>query len=152
PLLQLRKRYLGEPGTRAGAEEADVVRDLRERDGDRLQRARCLHDPVTRRLGLEGVGRRRDLEACLVGEQLADERRKLRMRVETRASCSTAERDLSQPWQGIANARDALAYLGRIARELLAERDGNGIHPVRPPRFDDIVELPRLRLERGRKT
>ena len=43
---------------------------------------------------------------------------------------------------------DALAHLGGVAAELLAERDRHGVHPVRAARLDDVVELLRLRLER----
>ncbi len=98
-----------------------------------------------------GIGRRRDLEAGLVREQLADARGELRMRVEAGAGRGAAERDLAEPRQRVADARDALAHLRCVAGELLAERDRDGVHPVRPARLDDVVELLRLRLERGRE-
>ena len=58
-LLELGQEDLGEPGARPGAHEAEVVRDLRQRDGDRLERARGLDEPVARGLRLERIGRRR---------------------------------------------------------------------------------------------
>ena len=45
----------------------------------------------------------------------------------------------------------ALAHLRRVAAELLAERDGHRVHPVRAAGLDDVVELVRLRLERVRE-
>ena len=54
---------LGEAGARAGAHEAEVVGDLRQRDGDGLQRARGLDERVARGLRLERIGGREDRQA-----------------------------------------------------------------------------------------
>ena len=82
-------------------------------------------------------------------QQLAHPRGELGMRVEAGAGRGAAERDLAEPRQRVLDARDALAHLRGVAGELLAERDGDGVHPVRAARLDDVVELLRLRLERG---
>jgi hypothetical protein len=61
------------------------------------------------------------------------------------------ERDLAEPRQRVAHPRDALAHLRRVSRELLSERDGHRVHPVRASRLDDVVELAGLGLERRRE-
>src|SRR5205807_8975821 len=66
------------------------------------------------------------------------------MRVQTGARGGTAERDLSHLRQRVADAARAEANLGRVARELLAEGHGNGVHQVSPARLDDVVKLARL--------
>ena len=75
----------------------------------------------------------------------------LRVRVQAGADGGAAERDLAEAGEGILDARDALAHLRRVARELLAERDGDGVHPVGAARLDHVVELGGLRLERARE-
>src|SRR5207248_616936 len=59
-----------------------------------------------------------------------------------------AERDLPEPLERALDPRLAFAYLGGVAAELLPQRDGDGVHPVRSARLDDVVELRRLRRER----
>ena len=78
-------------------------------------------------------------------------RGELRMRVHAGSDGGAAERNLTEPWQRVLHARDPLADLRRIAAELLAERDGHRVHPVRAARLDHIVELRGLRLERSRQ-
>ena len=71
------------------------------------------------------------------------------MGVETGPDGSAAERDLTEAREGVLDAGDALAHLGRVTRELLAESDGHGIHPVGAARLDHVVELGGLGLERA---
>ena len=59
-LLELGQEDLRQAGARAGAEEAQVVRDLRQADRERLQRAGGLDEAVAGGLRLERVGRRGD--------------------------------------------------------------------------------------------
>ena len=73
------------------------------------------------------------------------------MRVQPGADRGAAERDLAEPLERRLDAGLALAHLRRIAAELLAERDGDGVHPVRAARLDDVGELLRLRLQRRRE-
>jgi hypothetical protein len=70
------------------------------------------------------------------------------MRVEAGADCCPSERDLAHAPERRLDPSDALAHLGRVAAELLAERDRHGVHQVRPAGLDDVVELGGLRLER----
>ncbi len=76
-------------------------------------------------------------------------RRELRMGVEPGADGGAAERDLAEPRQRVLHALGALADLRGVAGELLAERHGHGVHPVRAAGLDHVVELAGLRLERG---
>ena len=129
-LLQLGQEELGEPGARAGAQEAEVVRDLRQGDGDDLERAGGLDEAVAGGLRLEVVDGRGDRQARLAGEELAHAGGELGVRVEPRADGGAAERDLAEPRHRVLDARDPLAHLRRVAGELLAERDGHRVHPV----------------------
>src|SRR6266487_871698 len=70
------------------------------------------------------------------------------MRVEPSTRGRATERDPAEARQRVVDAGLALAYLRRVARELLAERHGNSVHQVRPPRLDDVVELGGLRRQR----
>src|SRR5581483_2099954 len=93
-LLELGQEQLAEPCARAGAHEAQVVRDLREAHGVRLERAGGLDETVARGLRLERVGGRVDLEPRVGGELLAHAGCELRMSVEAGADGGAAERDL----------------------------------------------------------
>ena len=73
------------------------------------------------------------------------------MGVQAGAGRGSAERDLAEPRHRVPNARDPLPDLGRIAAELLPERDRDGVHEMRPAGLHDVVELDRLPLERGRE-
>src|SRR5439155_22491623 len=88
---------LGEPGARARGEEAEVVRDLRERDRDHLERAGDLDERVSGGLGLEGIRRRADRQARLRHELRAHARSELGVRVEAGADGGAAERDPAEP-------------------------------------------------------
>ena len=150
-LLELGQEDLGEAGARPGAHQAKVVRDLRERDGDDLERARRLDETVASRLRLEVVGGRGDGEPGVGGEVVAHACGELRMRVQPRPGGRAAERDLAEARHGVLDPSDPLPDLRRIAGELLAERHGHGVHEVRAPGLHDVVELHRLPLERRRE-
>ena len=70
------------------------------------------------------------------------------MRVQAGPHRRAAQRDLSEPLERRADAVVALAHLRRVAAELLPEGDRDGVHQVRAPRLDHVVELGRLRLQR----
>ena len=91
-----------------------------------------LNEGVAGRLGLERVGGCSDREACLLREPRADALGELGVRVEAGADGRPAERDLAEPRQRVLDARDALAHLGRVATELLAERHRHGVHEMGP--------------------
>ena len=91
-LLQLGQEDLADAGARARAHERDVLRDLGQRHGDDLQRARQLDERVAVGLRLEGVGGRVDLQLGLLRELAADLLGELRVRVEpgARSRCRRA--------------------------------------------------------------
>jgi hypothetical protein len=92
-----------------------------------------------------------DRQSRLVDQTRAHALGELRMRVEARADGRAPQRDLPEARHRVAHAVAALPYLRRVAGELLAERDGNRVHPVRAPGLDDVVELHSLALEGLRK-
>jgi hypothetical protein len=53
------------------------------------------------------------------------------MGVEAGSDCSAAQRDLADARKRALHPGDALADLGRVAAELLAERHGHRVHQVR---------------------
>src|SRR6185436_6656380 len=86
-------------------------------------------------------------EAGVLHEPGANALRELGMRVQAGADRGAAERDLAQPLERRLDARLSLADLGRVAAELLAQRDRDGVHPVRAARLDDVRKLVRLALQ-----
>ena len=104
-LLELRQEDLGKPRPRPRPEEAQVVCDLGERDGDGLERAGGLDEAVARGLRLERVGRRVDREAGLCREPRANALGELGMGVQPGTDCSAAERDLAEPLERRGHAR-----------------------------------------------
>ena len=148
-LLELGQEDLREPGARPGAEETKVVGDLRQADGDGLERAGGLDEPVAGGLALERIRRRGDGQPRVGREVGAHAGRELRMRVQPGADRRPAERDLAEPRERRLDPRPALTHLSGVAAELLAERDGHRIHPVRAAGLDDVGELGRLRLQGG---
>ena len=137
------------PGARAGAHPAQVVRDLRERGGDDLERARGLDQRIAVGLRLEVVERGRDRQPRGVGEQGAHALGELGVRVQAGAGGGAAERDLAEARERVLDARAAELDLRGVAAELLAERDGHGVHEVRAAGLDDVGE--RLGLGRQRR-
>src|SRR5205823_13131079 len=97
----------------------------------------------------ERIGGSADRQTRVGGEARAHAFGELRVRVQPGADGGAAERDLPEPPQRALDPRLAFARLRRVAAELLAERDRDGVHPVRPARLDDVVELRRLSLERA---
>ena len=121
--------FVSETATTFSAPEASTRASLR---GLRLERVRWC----------------RDREPGLLSEEDAHAGRELRVSVQPGAGRGAAERNLPQARQRGVDPRDPLPDLRRVARELLSERDGDGIHHVRPPRLHDVVELRGLALQR----
>ena len=146
--LVLRQAQLAEAAARARAQEADVVRDLHQRDRERVQGTRELDKGVVRRQrlelvvrGLEGQsGDGRDLGREGLGEAL--------LGVQAGADGGAALRQLGHARQRRLHALDPIADLLHVAGELLAQRQGRRILQMRPPDLDDALELLALGLER----
>ena len=85
---------------------------------------------------------------CLL-RSLADLRGELRVGVQAGAGGGAAERDLADVDERAGDALLAQAHLRRVAGELLAERDGHGVHEVRAAGLHDVLELLGLARERA---
>ena len=107
-----------------------------------------LDERVAVGLRLEAVGRRRDLEAAVAGELLADAVGELGVGVDAGAGRGAAERDLPDPAERAADPLGAEPDLGGEAGELLAERDRDGVHQVGAAGLDVVGELVALAVER----
>ncbi len=130
--------------------QREVAGDLRQRDGDDLQRARQLDQCVAAGLRLEAIVRRSDLLELRLGDQLAaDAGGELRVRVQPGARGGAAERDLADVHERGLDALLAEADLRGVAGELLAERHGHGVHQVRAAGLHDVLELAGLLGERA---
>ncbi|MEJ7718115.1 MAG: hypothetical protein WKF31_09200 [Thermoleophilaceae bacterium] len=89
-------------------------------------------------------------------DAVADARGEVGMGVEARAGGRAPERNLGEPRQRGVHPVAAEPDLAGVARELLSERDGHGVHEVGAARFDHVGQLlglgretPRELLERG---
>ncbi len=91
------------------------------------------------------------VEAGVGGQPRANPGRELGVRVQAGADGGASERDLPKPLERRLDPRLAFADLGGVPGELLPERHRDGVHPMGASRLDDVVELGRLRRERGRK-
>ena len=148
PLLQLGEEDLAQAAARAAAHEGDVVGDLGEGDRDHLERAGHLDQRVAGALRLERVGRGRDGQAGVLGQQRTHALGELAVRVEAGAGGRAAEGQLPQPDGGVGDPVAPLADLGGVARELLAQRDRHGVHQVRAAGLHQVGELHGLRGQR----
>ena len=153
--LVLRQPQLAQTGARPGTEPADVVGDLHQRGGQRLERAGRLHDRIVsgQRLELVGSGDER-----IAGEP-RDPRRgplgKLRRRVEPGADRGAAQSQLIQAGQRALDSLPSARDLFRVAGELLAQGERHGVHQVRAADLDDRrerVALGRQRLLQPRRS
>src|SRR5207245_8595488 len=111
-----------------------------------------LDERVAGGLRLEWIRGRRDRQARLVRQVAPDTLGEFGVGVQAGADRGAAERDLAQPLERRAHARVSLTDLGGVTAELLAEGDGDGVHQVRAPGLDNVVELHRLRLQRLRQS
>src|SRR5690606_29971165 len=136
--LVLREGQFDEAGARTGAEQADVLRDLEQRSGDRVQRAARediavmggeLFELVRR--GIEGkAGDLRDLLREQFGEAF--------LCVESGADGGAALGERIQLLQRNFQALQSKLELARIAGKLLAQRQGRGVLKVGAADLHDV--------------
>ncbi len=131
------KPQLAQAGARAGAEPADVVRDLHEARGERLQGAGREDRRLLAGERRELVRRGRERDARELGDAGRGPCRELRVGVEPGADGGPAEGDLVEAGEHRAEAGDVAVEHGDVARELLAERERHRVLEVRPPDLDD---------------
>ena len=148
-LLQLRDEDLGQPRPRSRAHPAQVVRDLRQRHGDDPSaRADASTSPSRLACASNGSAGGRISRPVSADSRSRTCAANSGMRVQPGADRGAAQRDLAQPLERRLDPRMALAHLGRVAAELLAERDRHGVHQVRAPGLDHVGELLGLARER----
>ena len=104
-------------------------------------RLACASNAIERRGDLLEPGLLLQARADLLGE--------LRVRVQAGAGGGAAERDLPDVHERRAHALLAERDLRGVAAELLAERHRDGVHQVRAPGLDDVLEALRLVRERA---
>ena len=122
---------LGQPAARARVQEPHVVGDLHQAGRHRVERAAGPGGGVLRALRLEVVGRLAELRAGRARQRRPPRApRELRVGVEPGAHRRAAEGQLAQVGQHGLEARDAVLDLRRVARELLPQPDGRGVHQV----------------------
>src|SRR5947208_15298643 len=143
--LVFRNRDLADAAARAAREPADVVRDLGERRGNRLQRAVGVHQRVVRRERLEFVARRNERQSGRLSQLLGDARAEFGMSVEPRAYRSAAQGELAQMCERGPDVGDAVVELRHPAGDLLPEREWGRVLKVGAPDLDDSGERRRLR-------
>ena len=113
--LVLGERELAQTRARTAAEEADVVGDLEERDGDRIDGAVAHHHGVMRRQRLELVGCAGEGQAGDLGDALGHLLGKAFRSVEPGADGDAALRQLHEVRQRRLDAPDAVLDLSGVA-------------------------------------
>eukprot|EP01136_Pigoraptor_vietnamica_P003255 Opistho-1_new@32269 len=145
--LVLGKKELAQAAAGAGAEEADVVRDLHEGHGDRVERAAQLHEGVVRGECLKLVRRSLEGELRDGGDFAGDGRVKALERVQSRADGSATRCELVHVGKRRLDALNPIGDLLHVAGELLAEGQRRRVLRVRAPNLDDAVKLLPLCVE-----
>ena len=138
--LQLGNADLTDPAARAGREPSEVVGDVRQADRRRLERSGGLDGGIPASERLEGVGRGAEVQARLAAQDDGHPAGELKMRIDSRADRRAADRQLGQRFGALVEPTRGVADLCRVARELLAEPDRDGVLKVGPRDLDDVVE------------
>jgi len=128
-------------------EPADVVRDLGQRRGDRLQRAVGVHQGIVRGERLKFVARRDERQSGRSSQLLGHARAELGMSVESCAYRGAAQGELAQMSERGPHVGDAMVELRHPAGDFLPERERGGILQMGAPDLDDAHERFGLRRE-----
>ena len=110
-----------------------------------------LDEAVAVGLGLEVVAGLGQGQSGVGRQQFDHALRESGRRVDAGAHGGAAERDLGDAGEGGVDALDAVADLGGVAAELLAQGDGGGVHEVRAAGLHDVLEFGGLALQRLRQ-
>lgn len=154
--LQRGEENFGETGVGAAGEQAQVVGDADEFEGEIAQgRGGGGHGEV----GLHGVAHVVGGDEFLAGDfaELGDgEFLEFWMGVDAGADRGAAEADFAEEVLGVANGFSGAIYGRRVGAELLSESDGYGVHHMRSARCDHPIEFasfsPQRGLELGRRS
>lgn len=139
--LVLRQHQLAEAAAGAAAEVADVLGDLGERRGQRVEGARGLDDGVVGGERLELVGRRPELGARHLADLLRDGLGEALEGVDARAHGGAALRQEPEVGERALHPPDAEVQLRDVAGELLGQGQGRGVLEMRPADLDDLLGL-----------
>ena len=130
--------------TRAGGQHADVVADLHQGDGHRLQGAVGLHDGVVGGQGFKFIGGGHEGKAGEFGD-LGGYLYVVALRsVQAGADGGAAQGQLRQVGQAVADGTQAVIQLGNISGKFLAHGHRRGVHKVGAADFDHLHEFFRL--------
>ena len=135
--------------TRAGTEQADVVGDFDQADGDGLECAAGFDDGIARGLRFEMVGGFAQFEAGFVGDAVNGFAREINVGVDAGADGGAAKGQFAKVGFDFPEAVDAVLDLAGVTAEFLAEPDGRGVLQMRAADFQDVAESLRLGEQRG---
>ena len=121
---------LADAAAGAGTEEADVVGDLDEADGDGLERAAGFDGGVAGGLGFEMVFGFAEFEAGIAGDGFDGFAGEVDVGVDAGADGGAAEGEFAEVGFEFLEAFDAVLDLAGVAAEFLAEADGGGVLQV----------------------
>ena len=146
--LVFRQGQLAETGTRTRAEQADIIGDLEQRDGDGIERAMRLDQTILGRQRLEFVRSGDEGDFGQRGGFLGEGFGETDLGVQPGADGGTALGQLAQGRQGRFNAADRIGDHRGIAGKLLAQRQGRRVLQMGAADLDDGFEGLRLVVER----
>ena len=129
--LQSRQLDLAQASKRTGVHPAQVVGDLHQAHGQRLQLTGQFHRGVLRRHAFEVVLGRFETHAGELREFACHRRTELRISIDAGADGRAAQRQSAHALQAVLDALDRRADLRGPAGELLPERHRHRIHQVR---------------------
>lgn len=147
--LVLGEAELAEAAAGAGAEEADVLRDLEEGGGDGVEGAGGLNEGVVGGEGFEFVGRGGEVLSGHLGDFRGDGLGEALVGVDARADGGAALGEQAQVGKRGLDARDAEVELGDVAGEFLGEGEGRGVLEMGAADLDNLLgfELDDLGLQ-----
>ena len=147
--LHLGEGDLGDPGSRAAGEQADVGCDRVERDGGPAQGAVGRDHRVEAPLRLEVVVGLVEGKSEVGGETLDHPAGERRVGVDPGADGGAAEGQLAELVEGLGGAAPGALDLPGPPQELLTEPDRGGVLEVGAAGLDDRPELLAPRPQRG---
>ena len=139
--LVLRQLQLAEAAAGAGAQVADVLRDLEQRGGEGVERGGGVDDGVVGGEGFEFVGGGAEGRAGHAGDLGGDGGVEAGEGVEAGTDGGAALGEEAEVREGAVDTGDAVVELGDVAGEFLAEGEGGGVLEVGAPDLDDLREL-----------
>jgi hypothetical protein len=145
--LVLGELELGKTAARTGAEEADVLGDLEERDCEGVELAVGLDDGVVGGKSLEFVGCGDELGAGHLGDLLGNALGETLEAVQASADGGSTLSQHAQTGKSRLDTLNAVLELGNVARELLTEGQGSGVLQVSATNLDDLLERLALGLD-----